>query len=69
MRGILENVLRLFAVLTALIVPARAEVDPRNVEELTSASRAVLEGRVNEGIDRLTTLLRRIDPAKDSTTY
>lgn len=69
MRGILKHALRLVVVLTALIVPARAEVDPRNVEELTSASRAILEGRVSEGIDRLTTLLRRIDPAKDSTTY
>jgi hypothetical protein len=68
-RGILEYVLRLFAVLTVLILPARAEIDPRNVEELTSASRAVLEGRVSEGIDRLTILLRHIDPAKDSTTY
>jgi CHAT domain-containing protein len=68
-RGILKHALRLVAVLTALVVPARAEVDPRDVEELTSASRVILEGRVSEGIDRLTILLRRIDPAKDSTTY
>jgi hypothetical protein len=65
--GNLRCTLHVVAVVTtALIGPALAQLDPGNVdEEIRIAARTVFEGRVNEGLGRLDTLLGQIDPSTD----
>src|SRR5690349_10533292 len=73
-RGTVVNLrftLHLVAVLTtALLGPALAQPSSHNIDEqLSAAARSVLEGRVNEGLDRLTALLPEIDSSKDKHAY
>jgi CHAT domain-containing protein len=67
----LRYTLHLIALLaTALIGPALAQVESRKVtEEVSAAVRSVHEGRVNEGLGRLETLLREIDSGTDKDAY
>jgi hypothetical protein len=67
----LRYTLHLVALLTwALIGPAFAQLDARNVsEEVSAAVRSVYEGHVNEGLGRLETLLGKIDSWKDKDAY
>src|SRR5690242_4716379 len=67
----LRYTLHLVAVLTtALIGPALAQLDSNKVDgELSAAARSVFEGRVNEGLDRLTAQLPEIDSSKDKHAY
>lgn len=54
----------------ALSTPAQAQAPSTHVdEELASANRSFVEGRVKEGVERLTKLLREIDPQKDKDAY
>src|SRR5438105_3187952 len=55
---------------TTLATPAWAQVDSRAVdEELAAANRLLAVGRVQQAIDRLGDLLRRIDSSKDKDAY
>jgi hypothetical protein len=52
------------------VLPAQAQINPNFLnDELSAASRSISEGHVKQGRDRLVTLLRQIDPAKDKDSY
>jgi hypothetical protein len=52
------------------VEPKVIEIDQNHLnDELNGATRSVLEGRVQAGLDRLTSLLGQIDPTKDRDAY
>ena len=58
------------AMIVAFAIPARAQIDSSQVTQvITTANRSAVEGRVTEGVETLTKLLRDIDPAKDNESY
>ena len=68
----LRCMLKLWVVLAASLFAAvaQADTDAALVEaELTAANHTINEGHVKDGLERLVSLLRQIDPAKDKDAY
>src|SRR5258708_4516466 len=68
----LRYMIKLLAVLAAALCAsaAHADIDAARVEaEVTAANRTIIGGHVKDGLDRLVSLLKLIDPAKDKDSY
>ena len=56
--------------LMSILTPVQAQIDPAYIRiEFDTAKKSVLEGRVKDGVGRLSTLLGKIDPKTDPGDY
>jgi hypothetical protein len=68
----LHYLIKLWAVGVAalFVTAAQADTDAARLEtEVTAANRAINDGHVRDGLDRLRSLQRQIDPTKDKDAY
>jgi CHAT domain-containing protein len=56
--------------LMSILTPVHAQIDPTSIRtEFQTAKQSIIEGRVRDGIGRLTTLLSKINPQTDPNDY
>jgi len=66
----LRHIIKLCVVLAGSLLTAPSLADAARVDtEMTAANRAIIGGHVKDGLDRLLSLLRQLDPAKDKDAY